>query len=572
MKRLAFLLLICIVTLNAYALNLFSHNELKKYEKQLNALDSLLKEKDVFVAAKKERILQLKKQKGKAQTNAELYMMNKLIYGEYRLYNADSALYYLEKNKELARQTNNKEWMITSQLEQSFVLMSTGLLKEALDIVHGIQVSNLSRSLRSKYYGQMRALYSRLRDYSNGNSKLWHKYDDLQRIYRDSVCVTATPDESRYLNNMVWKYIGTPEVAHFKYILEQKIASFSPDTRYYVVMAYNLASIYKYEGNENKYLQYLILSAMADIRTVNGDISSLQELAEYLFSHGDIDRAHTYVNYYSQNAQTYQNRVRFISASNLQKAIQQAYQERNRRQQQRLSIFLIIVSILSVVLIGAFLFIRRQMRRLAESRRKLDEVNKLLNKHMQNLSDAHRRLEETNAQLKDLNDKLKEVNVELFEANDTKEKYIAYVFNICSTYISKLEEYRKNINRKLRVGQIEDARMLTDSSAMETNELKEFYQNFDKIVLNLYPDFVKNFNSLLLPEERIELKDGELLNTELRIHALVRLGITDSGKIADFLHCSPQTIYNSRFKTRNKATIPKEEFMHAIKGIGKHKI
>lgn len=175
------------------------------------------------------------------------------------------------------------------------------------------------------------------------------------------------------------------------------------------------------------------------------------------------------------------------------------------------------------------------------------------------------------SELKDLNTQLQEVNDQLRESNYVKEEYIGYVFNICSTYISKLEEFRKNINRKLKVGQIEDVKAMTDSSATASNELKEFYQNFDTIFLHLYPDFVGDFNALLLPEERIELKEGELLNTELRIHALIRLGITDSVKIADFLHCSAQTVYNNRLRTRNKSIIPKEDFINAVKKLGKYK-
>lgn len=572
-KRL--LLIICIILFFIICIKaLFSNDSLKNNERQLALLDSLLLRKDQFIAAKKERIMRLKIQKEKAATNEELYMMNKLIYDEYRLYNADSALYYLEENKKLAQKSNNNEWMVTSQLEQSFVLMSTGFLKEALDIAQGVGVHafKLSRPLRSKYYGQMRMLYSRLCDYSEGNSNLWHKYNNLHKIYRDSVCMTATPDEPRYLNNMVWKYLGTPRVSHFKSVLEKQIASASQDTRYYAVMTYNLSNIYKYEQNESKYLQYLILSAMADIRTVNGDVVSMQELAQYLYSHGELDRAHTYVNYYSQNAQRYQNKVRYISVLKLQNAIQQAYQDRNKKQEKDLRAFLIAVSLLSLLLIGAFLFIRHQMKCLANSGRKLSEANKLLQENMQSLSDAHQRLEQTNIQLNELNNKLKEMNERLSESNINKEMCIAYVFNICSTYISKLEAYRKSINRKLKVGQIEEAKTLTDSSAMAANELKEFYYNFDTIFLNLYPDFVYDINALLLPEEQIELKDGELLNTELRIHALVCLGITDSGKIADFLHCSPQTIYNSRLKAKNKAIIPREEFIYAIKQIGKSKI
>ena len=267
----------------------------------------------------------------------------------------------------------------------------------------------------------------------------------------------------------------------------------------------------------------------------------------------------------------FHNRVRIVKMSHLQNQIYKAYQEQSRTQQKRLQASLIAVSFLFLVLIGAFLFIRKQMRRLKEANLKLDSTNQKLSVNLDALSTAHQRLEEVNMQLKDLNTQLQEVNDQLRESNYVKEEYIGYVFNICSTYISKLEEIRKNINRKLKVGQIEDVKAITDSSATASNELKEFYQNFDTIFLHLYPDFVGDFNALLLPEERIELKEGELLNTELRIHALIRLGITDSVKIADFLHCSAQTVYNNRLRTRNKSIISKEDFINAVKKLGKYK-
>ena len=572
-KTIAFIFLsLLFPCFSASAVELFSGDKLKQNEKLLVTLDSLLAHREVFVNAKEERILQLKKQKAKVSTLEEQYLMNKLIYDEYRVYNADSALHYIEQNKRLATQSNNREWMVTSLVEQSFVLSATGFLKEATEAISGIQASNLSRSVRSKYYGQMRSLYSRLSNYSSGNPELSHTYNELQRTYLDSVCITATPNEPRYLYSLVWKHIGTPAIKPVKAALEKKIKTLPPDTRTYAMAASNLALIYKHEGNEEKYLEFLILSGMADIRSANGDISSLQDLAEYLFAHGEIDRAYSYINYCSQNAQAYRNRVRAITISKLQSSIHQAYQEQNEQQRKRLHIVLVVVSLLSLVLVGAFLFIRSQMKHLAESSHKLDEANKLLNSHMRNLSDAHQRLEEANEQLKDLNKQLHEVNAQLQESNYVKEEYIGYVFNICSTYIGKLEEFRKNINRKLKVGQIEEAQALTGSSSMAVNELKEFYQNFDTIFLHLYPGFVEEFNALLLPEERIELKEGELLNTELRIQALVRLGITDSVKIADFLHCSPQTIYNNRLKTRNKASGPKEEFANAVKRLGKYNV
>ena len=570
MKSGLFILIICLL-FPAYVCADTSKHALEANRKLLHSLDSLLEQQDLFVRVKEERIKQLKMQYSRVKDVKELYAMNRMVYLEYRVYDADSALHYINKNIQLAQQTNNRTWEVVSLLEQSFVLTSSGLLTEALKAVSDIQPEELPQNLRSEYFGRLCTLYSRLRDYSSENSQLSEHYNNLQKAFRDSVYLTATPDELRYWNCRAWLYMGTPEIEPVKQAFEENKQTLSNDSRKYSIATYNLSAIYRSENNESKYLENLILSAMADIRSVNGDIGSLQEIAEYLFKHGEIDRAYNYILYCSQKAMLFHNRVRIVKMSHLQNQVYKAYQEQSRTQQKRLQASLIAVSFLFLVLIGAFLFIRKQMRRLKEANLKLDSTNQKLSVNMDALSTAHQRLEEVNMQLKDLNTQLQEVNDQLRESNYVKEEYIGYVFNICSTYISKLEEFRKNINRKLKVGQIEDVKAMTDSSATASNELKEFYQNFDTIFLHLYPDFVGDFNALLLPEERIELKEGELLNTELRIHALIRLGITDSVKIADFLHCSAQTVYNNRLRTRNKSIIPKEDFINAVKKPGKYK-
>lgn len=570
MKSGLFILIVCLL-FPAYVCADTSKHALEENRKLLHSLDSLLEQQDLFVRVKEERIKQLKMQYSRVKDVKELYAMNRMVYLEYRVYDADSALHYINKNIQLAQQTNNRTWEVVSLLEQSFVLTSSGLLTEALKAVSDIQPEELPQNLRSEYFGRLCTLYSRLRDYSSENSQLSEHYNNLQKAFRDSVYLTATPDELRYWNCRAWLYMGTPEIEPVKQAFEENKQTLSNDSRKYSIATYNLSAIYRSENNESKYLENLILSAMADIRSVNGDIGSLQEIAEYLFKHGEIDRAYNYILYCSQKAMLFHNRVRIVKMSHLQNQIYKAYQEQSRTQQKRLQASLIAVSFLFLVLIGAFLFIRKQMRRLKEANLKLDSTNQKLSVNMDALSTAHQRLEEVNIQLKDLNTQLQEVNDQLRESNYVKEEYIGYVFNICSTYISKLEEFRKNINRKLKVGQIEDVKAMIDSSATASNELKEFYQNFDTIFLHLYPDFVGDFNALLLPEERIELKEGELLNTELRIHALIRLGITDSVKIADFLHCSAQTVYNNRLRTRNKSIIPKEDFINAVKKLGKYK-
>lgn len=539
-------------------------------ESLLSRLDSLIAQKEMFITAKEAKITQLRKRGQSIRTQEERYWLNKMFYDEYFVYNADSAMIYVDQNLSIAQELDKKEWQAEWKIKKSFLLAATGLLKEALDELQGMSGASLSPELKVEYYGQMMYLYSHFGQYSgDDNVNLREGYYQKEVAYKDSIYAAVTPQDPYYLWYKGWKFLGTPEMDTVKDELLKEVSVSLLETRRDAMNAYMLACIYRDSNQRNEYLRYMACSAIADVRIANKDIASLEELAKVLFECGDIDRAYTYINYCLQNAQIYRNRVRVIGISKVQDAVHQAYQERNRKQEARLHLFLVLVSILSVVLLVAILYIYRQMKHLAKSRTKLNEVNLLLNKHVDELSLAHTRLAEVNDQLQSLNGQLKEANSQLRESNYVKEEYIGYVFAICSNYISKLDEFRKNINRKIKAKQFDDVKTLTDTPTMAQNELKEFYHNFDAIFLHVYPDFVSDFNALLQPEERIVLKEGELLNTELRIYALVRLGINDSVKIAEFLHCSAQTVYNNRLKTRNKAIIPKEEFANTVRSLGK---
>ena len=187
---------------------------------------------------------------------------------------------------------------------------------------------------------------------------------------------------------------------------------------------------------------------------------------------------------------------------------------------------------------------------------------------MKRLSVIRKQLYRTNQELKKLNQDLQDSNNSLEEANHVKEEYIARFFDQCSEYIEKLENYRKSLNAKAKNNQLDDLFKMIKSTTLVETELEELYQNFDSIFLNIYPSFIQEFNALLLPEEQIVPKAGELLNTELRIFALIRLGITDSIKIANFLRYSLRTVYNYRTKVRNKAAGSREEFEEIVKKIG----
>lgn len=539
-------------------------------ESLLSKLDSLIAQREVFITAKEAKITQLRKRGQSIRTQEERYWLNKMFYDEYFVYNADSAMIYVDQNLSIAQELDKKEWRAEWKIKKSFLLAATGLLKEALDELQGMSGASLSPELKVEYYGQMMYLYSHFGQYSgDDNVNLREGYYQKEVAYKDSIYAAVTPQDPYYLWYKGWKFLGTPEMDTVKEELLKEVSVSLLETRRDAMNAYMLACIYRDSNQRNEYLRYMACSAIADVRIANKDIASLEELAKVLFECGDIDRAYTYINYCLQNAQIYRNRVRVIGISKVQDAVHQAYQERNRKQEARLHLFLVLVSILSIVLLIAIFYIYRQMKHLSKSRAKLNEVNQLLNRHVDELSLAQTRLAEVNDQLQSLNGQLKEANSQLRESNYVKEEYIGYVFAICSNYISKLDEFRKNINRKIKAKQFDDVKTLTDTPTMAQNELKEFYHNFDAIFLHVYPDFVNDFNALLQPEERIVLKEGELLNTELRIYALVRLGINDSVKIAEFLHCSAQTVYNNRLKTRNKAIIPKEEFANTVRSLGK---
>lgn len=545
----------------------------KDIQQLLSKLDSLITQKEYIEKKKEERIAQLRLQKHNISSLEEEYWLNKKFYNEYYVYNADSASYYINRNLTIAEKMAWEERATEWKIKHAHLLTATGLLKEATDELQKIGTTkDLPSYLKIEYYGEMIYLYSHFRQYFGNHTDNKHTYHEQEMAYRDSICAIITPQHPLYLwfTGEKAKATGgnTSEIIRK---LTAKLDTSQFNTYQDAMNAYILAHLYLEAGNQKSYLKYIIYSSMADVHTANRDIASLGELSKILFKMGDIDRAYAYGNYCLQMGQVFHNRIRTADILSLLDQVHKAYQERQLRQQNRLSHYLITVSILSAILLISIFYIYRQVKRLSESKQKLNATNILLNEHVKQLFETQQQLKEMNSQLQQLNTEQCDINNQLYESNYIKEEYIGYVFSICSTYISKLDEFRKTINRKLKTGQTENARILTESSIVK-KELREFYHSFDTIFLHVYPNFVSDFNALLRPEEQVVPKEGELLNTDLRIYALVRLGINDSMKIAQFLHCSLQTVYNNRLKMRNKAAIPREEFVERVKSLGKYNI
>lgn len=287
----------------------------------------------------------------------------------------------------------------------------------------------------------------------------------------------------------------------------------------------------------------------------------MQALASLLFETGDVEKAYFCIKSSMEDAMFCNARLRTHEVSQIFPIIDTAYQENINKKKAELQIFLFSVTLLSLFLLLAIIYVYLQMRKVARIRGKLIETNS-------RLLDLNDNLQSTIAKLNKANSELNVVNDELSEANKIKEAYIGHFLDLCSTYINKLEKFQNTLNKKASDKKLDELYKMLKSKEMIERELKELYENFDKIFLHLYPNFIEEFNALLLPEEHFTLKTNELLNAELRIFALIRLGITDSSKIASFLHYSANTIYSYRTRVRNKAAVPRDEFEDLVMKIG----
>ena len=536
----------------------------------LDSLDAVLAASGDYEDQKMRNIEILKSKIRSRSSDIEKYALYDMVFNEYKTFLVDSAMKYAEICLEIAKEDGNPDYIADQHINRSFVLSASGLLKEAFDEIKQVDTNGLSDVLRKKYYGQMIYLYSHMGNFTPHN-QLGNNYYALEKQYKDSVLSVVCISDPDYLWYKGWEYIGqknSPEKEELATLLEHVLDQASFDTRADAMNAYVLARIYEENNDKQGYIDRMAASAIADIKSCNRDIASIEELSGIVFDMGQIDRAHKYINYCLQQAILYPNKLRTYSIAEQLDQINAAYEERNMQQTRRTHWFLIAVCVLSLILTATIGVIIFQMRRLRIQSSRIDDVNQQLHKHIQELNHAHAEQESTNRRLSELNDSLKQSNNDLAEANALKEEYISSVFMIYSEYIKKLEDFRKTINRKSRAHQYDDIVKMTASSD-NRSELNEFYHRFDSIFLNIYPNFINDFNELLNPDEHIHPKEGELLNIELRIYALVSMGITESVKIAQFLNCSVQTVYNSRFKVRSKSYLPKDEFVAAVKALGK---
>lgn len=521
----------------------------------LNVLDKTIKEADTYVQIKENKLHELKKEARKTPpVSVERYHLNNDIYLEYKAYSSDSALHYLNENMLLARQLNDKERELKIQLELSYLLSSIGMYMEAADILNSIDRQTLPSSLLGYYYTCYEHVYFEAGAAQPRYKMFASRYAKLSHAYRDSMQVTLDPSSATYL----WlRETQLREAGKYDEALEfsdRRLAEASFGTPQYALVAYQRFRLFESMGKKDEHLYYLVLSAISDVRSAIKEQSSLMVLAQELNRKGDLKRAYDYINFSWEISQFYKTRLRSWMNITPLSMINGNYQDIIKQQNRELLIYIACVALLALLLVIALIYIYRQMKTLSIAKKGLQEVNE--------------RLFSLNEELEEVNRHLRSTNLELSESNLIKEAYIARFFKLCSVYVDRLQAYRKLVNKKLQRGQVAELLKMTHlSNDIVTVEVQELYANFDSAFLHLFPNFVESLNALLLPDEQIVLKPDELLNTELRIFALIRLGIKDSSQIAELLHYSVNTIYNYRSRVKTKARVSRDDFEDLVAKI-----
>jgi len=519
-------------------------------------LDQAIKERPIYMEQKELKLVELKRQLHRQIPDEERFAILGTLLDEYRSFNTDSALHMAEEREQIAIRLGNREYIDNARMNKADVLGMTGMYKEVMDLMRNIHIDRLPVDIHPYYYHIYRTVYGLMADYAVTayEKKL---YTELTDKYRDSLLLVNKDNLLIHTLIQSDQYNVRNEYDKAIRLLTDYLALQKDYEHDVAICAYTLSESYRLKGDKEKEKEYLIVSAMADMKTAVREYISLRKLAVLLYQEGDIERAYSYVKICMEDAAACNARLRKLEILEIFSIINDAYQQKTEKQQEQMKWALVSISLLSLFLLLAIFYVYKQMKKVAAARREVIDANK--------------RLKELNDELHLSNAQLKEANHSIAENSYLKEEYIGRYMDQCSVYLEKMDNYRRSLGKIAATGNVEELYKNIKSSKFIEGELKEFYTNFDNTFLQLFPTFVEDFNALLADDEQISLKAGERMNTELRIFALIRLGITDSVKIAQFLRYSVTTIYNYRTKVRNKAAGDRDLLEQEVMTIGKSK-
>lgn len=520
----------------------------------LSQLDHVIQNRPVYIKQKEKKLNDLRQALRQRISDENRFTLLGEYLDEYRSYNTDSSLYISRERYQVALRLKNKEHQDNALMNTAEIMGTAGMYKEAIDLMHNVQINHLSDDLHPYYYHIYRTVYGLMADYAvtEQEKKL---YAEITDRYRDSLLLVNKDNLLVYTLIQSDQHNVRGEFDKAIQLLTDYLAGQIDNVHDVAICAYTLSESYRLKEDTEKEKEYLILSSIADMKSAVREYISLRKLAVLLYQEGDIDRAYSYLKLCMDDAVFCNARLRILEILQIFPLINDTYQQKAEKQQEQMKWALISISLLSISLLIAIFYVYKQMKCVAAARHEVIDANK--------------RLKELNEELHRYNLQLKEANHIIAENSYLKEEYIGRYMDQCSVYLEKMDNYRRSLGKIAATGKVDELYKNIKSSKFIEEELKEFYANFDNTFLQLFPTFVEDFNTLLAEGEQIYPKANERMSTELRIFALIRLGITDSVKIAQFLRYSVTTIYNYRTKVRNKAAGDRDQLEQEVMKIGK---
>ncbi|MFT2009305.1 DUF6377 domain-containing protein [Pontibacter sp. 13R65] len=532
MKRWSILLILFILV---YTPDLFS---MAAPDSLLTELSTVIRNRDAYISKTNDRINKLKQQlPADDQSLEQQFNLYNELYFEYRSFKFDSAFTYALNLQETAHKLQDPTRVTYARLKLSFTMLSSGMFKETLDSLNAVHLHATPDSMKVDYYALKARAYYDLAAY-NMDHFFADKYIKTGNMLLDSAIVLTEQNSLQYHSLVGLKSLKEQNYEKAKTNFQLILDRFEVSEHEYAIAASSLAIAYDETGNTEKAIEFMARASIADLRSSTTEAVALMKLAEYLYSTGDESRAYDYIKQALNDATFYGARQRKIQVAAILPIIEGERLATVEGQRRTLFIYAVAVTILSLMVILFAIIIFRQLKQLREAKRTVTEAN----------------------------NNLQELNERLMEANRIKEEYIGHSFNLYSDYLDKIEKFKKSIDKKLMARKYDEINHVMKSINLK-KEREALYLSFDRIFMKLFPNFVPVFNSLFLEEDKIVVKDNQSLNIELRIFALLRIGIHDHEQIARILEYSVSTIYNYKTRVRNRSILPNEEFEKRIMEI-----
>ena len=526
----------------------------------LQCIDEAISVSDQYGQKKKERIAYLKSRADQAETLSAKYELTYQLYAEYLPFVNDSAIYYLERCSDIALQMGDDSKAGGCLSLTALCCSNAGMYVESEAILKTIN--------SEKLHGIDLGLYYYASGHISGELAYYGKFENMRRQYAETsanyflLAQKYLPVGHKYYNQCREMLAqGRKDYRQALAINNEWLHNVKPGSPEYALISFYRYLDYKALGDSIQMMYSLGESVLADIRNAVMDQGSMWEMANLLMANGDVDRSYRYICFTSDCADRFGSRQRLSHISPLLTRIAKEYKAKEEKSGRSLRFTVIAISILSLMLLAVLAYVYRKRNQLAVTRDQLAKSNA-------QLQDSNAQLSSLNSQLSSLNSQLTILNSQLSEANSVKDMYVGRFLRLCSVYIDKLEDIRKKVIKRVKNRQYTELAELTRSVEFTSKETDELYATFDTAFLQLFPTFVDDFNALLNPESHILPPDNKSLNTAIRIFALIRLGITDSSKIAEFLHYSVNTIYNYRANVKNGAVCDRADFENRVRQIG----